>query len=110
MVPVGGGGMLSGICIAAKALKPDIKIYAAEPLNADDCARSFVAKERIPQTSKFKLESQPTLGDMLQRQFSSYDIPVFCKKSCCGDRILSPATCCTKFSRFEFVCHVVGTK
>ena len=52
MVPVGGGGMLSGICIAAKALKPDIKIYAAEPLKADDCARSFVAKERIPQTSK----------------------------------------------------------
>ena len=51
MVPVGGGGMLSGICIAAKAIKPDIKIYAAEPLNADDCARSFVAKERIPLTS-----------------------------------------------------------
>ena len=52
VVPVGGGGMLSGICIAAKALKPDIKIYAAEPLKADNCARSFVAKERIPQTSK----------------------------------------------------------
>ena len=55
VVPVGGGGMVSGICIAAKALKPDIKIYAAEPLNADDCARSLVAKERIPQTSKNKL-------------------------------------------------------
>ena len=48
VVPVSGGGMLSGICIAAKALKPDIKIYAAEPLNADDCAKSFVAKKRIP--------------------------------------------------------------
>ena len=55
MVPVGGGGMISGICIAAKAIKPDIKIYAAEPLNADDCARSFVAKERIPLTSKLKM-------------------------------------------------------
>ena len=52
MVPVGGGGMLSGICIAAKALKPDIKIYGAEPLNADDCARSFVKKELIPQSGK----------------------------------------------------------
>lgn len=52
VVPVGGGGMLSGICIAAKGLKPDIKIYAAEPLKADDCARSFAAKERIPQTSR----------------------------------------------------------
>ena len=52
MVPVGGGGMLSGICIAAKALKPGIKIYAAEPLNADDCAKSFVKKELIPQSGK----------------------------------------------------------
>ena len=48
VVPVSGGGMLSGICIAAKALKPDIKIYAAEPLNADDCAKSFAAKKRTP--------------------------------------------------------------
>ena len=54
VVPVGAGGMVCGTCIAAKALKPDTKIYAAEPLNADDCARSFVAKERIPQTSKYK--------------------------------------------------------
>lgn len=55
VVPVGGGGMISGICIAAKAIKPDIKIYAAEPLNADNCARSFVAKERVPLTSKLKM-------------------------------------------------------
>jgi threonine dehydratase len=48
IVPVGGGGLLSGICIAAKGLNPNIKIYAAEPLNADDCAQSFAAKERIP--------------------------------------------------------------
>ena len=26
-------------------------------------------------------------GDMLQREFSSCDIPVFAKKSCCEDRI-----------------------
>ena len=55
VVPVGGGGMISGICIAAKAIKPDIKIYAAEPLSADNCARSFVAKERVPLTSKLKM-------------------------------------------------------
>ncbi|XP_074635468.1 serine racemase-like isoform X2 [Acropora palmata] len=48
VVPVSGGGMLSGICIAVKAIKPDIKIYAAEPLNADDCAKSFAAGRRIP--------------------------------------------------------------
>ncbi|XP_044139832.1 serine racemase isoform X1 [Bufo gargarizans] len=40
VVPVGGGGMVAGIAVAVKAIKPDVKIYAAEPLNADDCYRS----------------------------------------------------------------------
>ncbi|XP_069801788.1 serine racemase [Dendropsophus ebraccatus] len=40
VIPVGGGGMLAGIAVAVKAIKPDIKVYAAEPLNADDCYRS----------------------------------------------------------------------
>ena len=31
VVPVSGGGLISGIAIAAKALKPDIVIIAAEP-------------------------------------------------------------------------------
>ncbi|XP_031569633.1 serine racemase-like [Actinia tenebrosa] len=48
VVPVGGGGMLSGICVAAKGIKPSIKIFAAEPLLADDCAKSFAAGKRIP--------------------------------------------------------------
>ncbi|XP_075052783.1 serine racemase isoform X2 [Mixophyes fleayi] len=40
VIPVGGGGMLAGIAVAVKAIKPDVRIYAAEPLNADDCYRS----------------------------------------------------------------------
>ncbi|XP_002735975.1 serine racemase-like [Saccoglossus kowalevskii] len=48
VAPVSGGGMVAGICIAAKHIKPDIKIYAAEPINADDCAKSFAAGHRIP--------------------------------------------------------------
>ena len=48
VVPVGGGGLISGVCVAAKSVKPEIKIFAAEPLNADDCAKSFAAKKRIP--------------------------------------------------------------
>ena len=31
IVPVSGGGMISGIALAAKGLKPGIKIIAAEP-------------------------------------------------------------------------------
>jgi len=41
IAPVGGGGMLSGTCLAAKAMNPGITIVAAEPAGADDCKRSF---------------------------------------------------------------------
>lgn len=41
MTPVGGGGLLSGTSISAKAMKPDIKVIAGEPKNADDAWRSF---------------------------------------------------------------------
>lgn len=40
IAPVGGGGMISGIAIAAKALKPSVKVIAAEPAIADDCYQS----------------------------------------------------------------------
>lgn len=43
IAPIGGGGMISGTCLTLSNIKPDIKIYAAEPLNADDAARSFRA-------------------------------------------------------------------
>ena len=48
VVPVSGGGLLSGVCIAVKNMKPHVKVFAAEPLNADDCAKSFAAKKLIP--------------------------------------------------------------
>ena len=43
IAPIGGGGMVSGTCLTLSNIAPDIKIYAAEPLNADDAARSFRA-------------------------------------------------------------------
>ncbi len=50
VVPVGGGGLISGICVAAKGIDPGIRIFAAEPLGADDAARSKAAGKLIPQT------------------------------------------------------------
>ena len=50
VTPVGGGGLLSGTCIAAKGLNPAIRIFAAEPLGADDAARSMAAGRLILQT------------------------------------------------------------
>ncbi len=43
VAPIGGGGMISGTCLTLSNLAPSVKIYAAEPLNADDAARSFRA-------------------------------------------------------------------
>lgn len=43
IAPIGGGGMISGTCLTLSSIAPEIKIYAAEPLNADDAARSLKA-------------------------------------------------------------------
>lgn len=41
MAPIGGGGLMSGTAISTKAINPEIIVYGAEPLNADDAFRSF---------------------------------------------------------------------
>ncbi|PKQ11740.1 MAG: serine dehydratase [Alphaproteobacteria bacterium HGW-Alphaproteobacteria-1] len=43
IAPIGGGGMVSGTCLTLSNLAPGMKIYAAEPEQADDAARSFRA-------------------------------------------------------------------
>jgi len=43
LAPVGGGGLMSGTAIAARALKPDIRIVGTEPAQADDAFRSWKA-------------------------------------------------------------------
>jgi threonine dehydratase len=43
LCPVGGGGLASGIAVAAKALRPGLRVIAAEPAGADDAWRSFQA-------------------------------------------------------------------
>jgi len=46
VVPLGGGGLLSGTLIAAKALRPHIRIFGVEPELANDWYRSLRAGER----------------------------------------------------------------
>ena len=43
VAPIGGGGMISGTCLTLSNIAPGVEVYAAEPLNADDAARSFRA-------------------------------------------------------------------
>ncbi len=51
ITPVGGGGLLSGTAIAARSLRPGIRVYGAEPKGADDAQRSLAAGRIIPQTA-----------------------------------------------------------
>lgn len=46
--PVGGGGQLAGIAVAAKSMKPGIRVVGVEPAAADDAYRSFRAGHIIP--------------------------------------------------------------
>lgn len=48
VVPVGGGGLLSGVAIAIKSLRPEVEVVAAEPEGADDAFRSFGLGELQP--------------------------------------------------------------
>jgi len=53
IAPVGGGGLLSGTSIAVKASDPAVRVFGAEPANADDAARSFRSGkvEPVPATT-----------------------------------------------------------
>lgn len=46
-VPVGGGGLISGIGAYIKALKPDIKIIGVEPADSDAMAQSLEQGKRV---------------------------------------------------------------
>ncbi len=41
LVPVGGGGLASGTCLAVAGSRPDVEVWGAEPAGADDAARSL---------------------------------------------------------------------
>ena len=45
-VPVGGGGLISGILSAVKQTRPDVKVFGVEPESADDTRRSLASGER----------------------------------------------------------------
>lgn len=66
VAPVGGGGLIAGTCAAARGLSPALRVFAAEPLGADDAARSKAAGELIPQTGPHTIADGllTSLGDL----------------------------------------------
>ena len=49
ITPIGGGGLLSGTCIATRGTAPEVVLYGAEPAGADDAAQSLASGELVPQ-------------------------------------------------------------
>ena len=48
LIPVGGGGLISGCALAAKSLNPDVRVIGVEPEGADDARRSLAAGALVP--------------------------------------------------------------
>lgn len=80
IAPVGGGGLLSGCCTAAHGIDPRIRVFGAEPLGADDAARSKAAGEWVPQTDPNSIAdglltslgrlTWPIIRDQVERVFT----------------------------------------
>jgi threonine dehydratase len=47
LVPVGGGGLISGVAVAVKAINPRIRVVGVEPELAGDLAEGFRRNERV---------------------------------------------------------------
>ena len=66
IVPVGGGGLVSGMALALRELAPHVRVFGAEPAGADDAARGKASGVRVdsqkPKTIADGLKT--TLGDL----------------------------------------------
>jgi len=70
LIPIGGGGLISGCSIAAKGLDPRIKIIGVEPKNADDAYQSFKQGKRIP------VVNPNTIADGLRTSVGEKTFPI----------------------------------
>jgi len=60
VTPCGGGGLLSGIAVAAKGLQPGIRLYGVEPEAGNDMQQSLAAGEPV------SIPLPTTIADALQ--------------------------------------------
>ena len=73
IAPVSGGGLLAGTLLAAKNINPNIKIYGAEPKNADDAYQSIKNKKIV-----FN-KTTDTIADGLRAQVGTITFPIIQK-------------------------------
>ena len=73
ITPVSGGGLLAGTLLTAKTINPKIKIYGAEPINADDTYQSIKNKKITPN------KTTDTIADGLRAQVGTITFPIIQK-------------------------------
>lgn len=66
LAPVGGGGLLSGTCVAVQGMQPHCQIYACEPAGALDAKRSVEENRVIPMDHPSTIAEglRTSLGDL----------------------------------------------
>jgi threonine dehydratase len=73
ITPVGGGGLLAGTALAAKAINNKIEVFAGEPFGADDAYHSL-------KTGKIQPSINPvTIADGLKTQLGENNFPIIQK-------------------------------
>ena len=70
VVPIGGGGLMSGSCLATTAISPNTRIIGAEPSGADDAWQSLAAGKMIPQ------DGPNTIADGLRTSMGDLTWPI----------------------------------
>ncbi len=74
IVPIGGGGLISGVAFAAKALKPEIKIYGVQASGAPSMVASM-------ESGKIEcLDSVATIADGIKVKEPGVNTFEFCQK------------------------------
>ncbi|NKB90306.1 MAG: pyridoxal-phosphate dependent enzyme [Acidobacteria bacterium] len=70
LAPVGGGGLLSGTCLAAGQAARAVSVIGCEPLMADDAAQSLAAGTIVPQNNP------RTVADGLRTSLGDLNFPI----------------------------------
>ena len=78
VVPVGGGGLASGIAVAVKSINPDCRVYAVEPENAASMKESLKAGKPV------ELSSADTIADGTAVKMPGDITYEICSKLCDG--------------------------
>ena len=73
LVPIGGGGLISGTGVVVSSLRPNTKLLGVEPESADDALRSIRSGKIVPS------DYPPTIADGLRSSLGEKTFPMIKK-------------------------------